>query len=263
MKALIVLFVAQFFLNVPARAQEIKQTWSRLYTVDQTTHRKVTDSEKVELLLSAFKLVANYGYPDYSENKISKTPILVWIHCPDNALRWNTFSMLHLGYKDKMIDNETMANYILRSVYLDLYCRYPSRIKNPSNEDVDSIITFLGLSTEFLATDMLMTNPTPFDYSIAIPPDALLIGTWIRDREPFYYKNDTGYHIKVQIFEVGDDYFYLEDTPGFSPQKMQLVAKDGKKTFQFIHGDASYIVVSLTGDAFLYNLFNELIYEFL
>lgn len=200
----------------------VEYNWQSILAFDQNTKIKKSNQQKEELLLQAYALFIQTGYP--TATATAQTPLLTWIHCPDKILRWNTFAMIYQGYEQGSLSAEILNNYALRSIYFDLFFRYPLRVLNANQFTVDSAVNYLELSKVPNSIENLKKIKTPYDNlkNLINLEGCDTIGKYIRNFEPYYFRITTK-KTPVVLLKCDNTYLYCEQTDGFLPQKMNLI----------------------------------------
>lgn len=257
------LIAAIFFVNNNLNGQVNRDVWSYILKQDQDPKNRMDSAVGDKLLIQTYKLILTGGYPHFPEDlRLSETPILVWVHCKNNSLKWNTFSMHYSGFEKGIVDGNKMMNYILRSLYLDLYCRQPERRANTNNDQIEQYIDALGLKRQMEDVANIFNNPTPFDtlaYLSSFNGKGRVVGSWIRDFEPYYFKCEVT-PIITQIVEIESEFYYVELAKNFIPQRLNYI--EDVDIYRFKNGDGSYIRIDANMNARLFSAHDLMLYEY-
>jgi hypothetical protein len=160
LQALSVLAMPFLFCSPPINAQTTDEyNWQSIQKMDQNPEIIKTNALKEKLLLQSYALFIKHGYP--TSKSVAQAPLLTWIHCHDKILRWKTFSMIYQGFEDGALSAEILNNYALRSIYFDLFFRYPPRIVSANKNTVDSAVNYFGLSKVPNSIEELKKIKTP------------------------------------------------------------------------------------------------------
>lgn len=223
MKLLVFLFLG-FFLSDSCYAQspeKIERAWKRLYKKDQVHPTERTDASTQSNLRDACNLILKYGYPDFEDLAIAKTPILCFIHCEDISFIFPAYSLIYRGYQNGLIDTMQMANYVSRSLHKALFDRNSQKFTN-AKKAAFFVSEFHRLVTTYLEKDSGHFQPCESCYAkflehYALPSDTLSmrgehIGDYILDKDPFYWRVKSKKALILSLYKYkGNLYYKVKD----------------------------------------------------